>query len=230
MQVDTGTGSWTYITDLSIFVAEHPAAYTNPPDFEADGQLYSLIAFNGDLFSIEANHGQLIRPTPQGADTVIADISFHFGHIVTIGLAQANGNLYVTNLGQYSITPDWEKLITFSRGLLFVDPTPGIGPNPGDLVSFQGAAVRAGLSGALSLKFGPDGLLYILEISTAAAGLKPETGKVTRLNPDGTFADVITGPPMPTGMTFGPDKALYISNFGAAPTGEGQVLRVPFPL
>jgi hypothetical protein len=35
---------------------------------------------------------------------------------------------------------------------------------------------------------------------------------------------------VPTGMTFGPDQALYISNFGAAPTGAGQILRVVVPM
>ena len=28
-----------------------------------------------------------------------------------------------------------------------------------------------------------------------------------------------------TGMTFGPDRRLYVSNFGAAPAGAGQILR-----
>jgi hypothetical protein len=35
----------------------------------------------------------------------------------------------------------------------------------------------------------------------------------------------VTGLSVPTGMTFGPDGKLYVSNFGAAPAGAGQVLR-----
>lgn len=40
------------------------------------------------------------------------------------------------------------------------------------------------------------------------------------------------GPVVPTGMTFGPDGALYISHFeaipaGPLPVGSGQVLRIP---
>jgi sugar lactone lactonase YvrE len=230
VKVNTNSGNWKYITDLSVFFAEHPAAYPDAGDFEADGTPYSMIAYQGNLFSIEANHGQLVRTTPRGANTLVADISAHLGHIVPTGLAEANGNLYVTNLGQFPITPDWEKLMTFSHDSLFIDHTPGLWENPSDLGKFKLAAVRAGLSGAVSLKFGPDGLLYVLELSTAAAFPTPGTGKVLRLSRDGTFEDVVTGLTVPTGMTFGPDQALYICNFGAAPAGAGQILRVFIPM
>jgi hypothetical protein len=30
---------------------------------------------------------------------------------------------------------------------------------------------------------------------------------------------------VPAGMIFGPDGRLYVSNFGAAPAGMGQILR-----
>ena len=40
--------------------------------------------------------------------------------------------------------------------------------------------------------------------------------------------DVYMGETTPTGMTFGPDGALYVSNvgFGAPPMGLGQILRI----
>jgi hypothetical protein len=53
---------------------------------------------------------------------------------------------------------------------------------------------------------------------------------VVRVKHSGEIEDVVTGLVVPTGMTFGPDGALYISNFGAiplgaAPVGSGQILR-----
>ena len=230
VKVNTRTGNWKYVTDLSVFYAEHPAAYPDTGDFEADGEPYSMVAFNHHLFSVEANHGQIVRTTIQGENHLVADISFHLGHIVPTGMAEANGNLYVTNLGQFPIAPKWEKVMTFSREDLFLDQTPGFEARPGDLGKFRLAAVRAGVSAGLAVKFGPDGLLYVLEFSTAAAYPTPGTGKVIRLNREGVFEDVVTGLSVPTGMTFGPDHALYISNFGAAPPGAGQILRVVVPM
>jgi hypothetical protein len=34
---------------------------------------------------------------------------------------------------------------------------------------------------------------------------------------------------VPTGMTFGPDRRLYVSNLGAAPGAAGQILRIDVP-
>ena len=46
------------------------------------------------------------------------------------------------------------------------------------------------------------------------------------MNGSNQLEDILTGLVVPTGLTTGPDGALYISNFGAAPPGLGQVLRV----
>ncbi len=230
VQVNYHTGTWKYISNLSAFYAANPSAYPDTGDFEADGQPYSLLAFNGHLFSIEANHGQLVRTSLQGENQLVADISFHLGHIVPTGLTEANGNLYVSSLGQFPITPNWEKLLTFSKNSVFIDTTLGLATPPSELSGFRLAAVRAGLTGALNLKVGPDGLLYALEFSTAAGYPTPGTGKVVRLKADGNFEDVVVGLTVPTGMAFGPDKALYISNNGDAPPGEGKILRVVVPM
>jgi len=53
---------------------------------------------------------------------------------------------------------------------------------------------------------------------------QPGFGKVTRINRDGSLTDVVTGLSVPTAMTFGPGGKLYISNFGAAPPGAGQIV------
>jgi hypothetical protein len=46
----------------------------------------------------------------------------------------------------------------------------------------------------------------------------------------GTLQTIATGLTFPTGMTFGPDGALYVSNFGFGfPPGAGLVGRITIP-
>jgi sugar lactone lactonase YvrE len=53
------------------------------------------------------------------------------------------------------------------------------------------------------------------------------TGKVVRVRYDGAIEDVATGLSLPSGMTFGPDGQLYVSNFGAAhAAGSGQIVKI----
>ena len=113
-----------------------------------------------------------------------------------------------------------------SRYLLFFDSTPGLESTLYDIGKLRLAGSRAGFTAIVSAKFGPDGLLYVLELSDANGYPTPGAGKIVRLNRAGVIEDVVTGLTGPTGMTFGPDNALYLSNFGAAPGGTSQILRV----
>ena len=83
----------------------------------------------------------------------------------------------------------------------------------------------AGFTTVVAVDFGPDGLLYALELSAAPGNPAPGNGKVVRVTRSGEIEDVVTGLSVPTGMTFGPDNRLYISNLGAATPGLGQILK-----
>lgn len=234
-KVNAKNGKWTLLTDLSVFQLEHPVAYPNAGDYEPDGTWYSMIEHNGRLFAVEPNHGQITATNSDGTTRQIIDISFHLGHVVPTSIADnsTNNNLYVGNLGQFPIEPKFQLVMTLSRDLGFVETVPGLETKPADLNKFRMAASRAGFTTVVSVKFGSDGKLYALELSDAPGYPNPGMGKVVRLNDDGTIVDVVTGLKVPTGMTFGPDGALYISNWGAAPKAAGaigQVLRIPIPM
>ena len=228
--MDRSSGKWTYITDLSTFYMEHPAAYSDAGDFEPDGVPYSMIAHDGRLFAVEPNHGTITATTTDGSTSEILDVSFSEGHFVPTSIAANNNNLYIGNLGQFPITSQWEKIITLSQDLGFIDTTPGFATEPADVKKFRIANSRAGFTTIVSLKFGSDGLLYALELSDTPNGFpNPGDGKVLRLNADGTIQTVVTGLKLPGGMTFGPDKALYISNAGDLGPGMGQIVRIAIP-
>ncbi|WP_263384132.1 ScyD/ScyE family protein [Granulicella arctica] len=229
VKVNLKNGKWNYITDLSLFYIQHPAAYVDAPDFEADGVPYSMLSFKNALFTVEANHGQITRTAVSGSTTLVTDLSVSQGHIVPTGIAASGGNLYVGNLGLFPILTQRERVITLSKDLNFVDTTPGLETTPAEVSKFRVAASRAGFTTIVSLKFGPDGLLYALEISPNAGYPTPGAGEVVRLSRAGVIETVVSGLTLPTGMAFGPDNALYVSNFGDGPIGGGQVLRFMVP-
>jgi len=225
--VDTQAGTWTMVANLSKFLQEHPAMYPDAADFEPDGVFYSLIAYQDRLYTVEPNHGQVFSVSPTGEIDEAIDISEAEAHIVPTSIAAKDGNFYVGNLGLFPITPDASKILTLSPG-----PDGGFIPRLDfcqDLQKLRVAGSRAGFTTVVAVDFGPDGLLYALELSPAAGFPTPGVGKVVRLNRTGDIEDVATGLSVPTGMTFGPDGDLYVSNWGAAPAGAGQIVRITIP-
>ena len=228
-RVNIQSGSWTTVANLSKAVQENPAMYPDLADFEPDGVFYSLIAYQDRLYTVEPNHGQVFTITPSGEVAEAVDISKAENHIVPTSIAAKDGNFYVGNLGLFPITPGYSKILTLSSAsnggfIPFLDFCP-------DLQKLRVAGSRAGFTTIVAVDFGPDGLLYALELSPTTPTGFPAigTGKVVRLNRAGDIEDVATGLSVPTGMTFGPDGYLYVSNFGAAPAGLGQIVRIaPF--
>jgi hypothetical protein len=71
------------------------------------------------------------------------------------------------------------------------------------------------------------GKLYALESSTTPGGPTPGTGAIVRIGKNGPDKTIVSGLVFPTGMTAGPDGALYVSEQGFGfPAGQGRVLRV----
>ena len=228
LRIDTKSGSWKMIADLSRFLMDHPAKYVSLGDFEPDGTFYSLISDGNLLYTIEPNHGQIFSISVRGEVREEIDISEAEGHIVPTSIAEKNGDFYVGNLGLFPITTESSKVITISKEGCRWPFLKGFGCREYSQ-DLKVSGSRAGFTTVVAVAFGPDGLLYALELSAAPGFPTPGAGKVVRLNRDGEIEDVATGLVVPTGMTFGPDGRLYVSNFGAAPPGTGQIVRIALP-
>jgi hypothetical protein len=223
-RVNRNTGKWSLIADIGAFLKTHPAQFESADDFEPDGTLYSMIVVDGLLVTVEPNHGQVFAVNPNGGKIFqVIDISASEGHIVPTAITQWHDSLYLGNLNLFPIDPQWARVLTLSKGNgLTEDLAPGfdVGRPLARIVNS-----KAGFTTILALDFGPDGLLYALELSDAAGFPTLGAGKVVRVKHSGEIEDVITGLSVPAGMTFGPDGRLYVSNFGAAPAGAGTILR-----
>jgi hypothetical protein len=211
---------WAFVADLSYFQASHPVA--NPTDavngdFEPDGTWYSMIAIGDDLYAIEPNHGELDRINRLGEISRVADISLSQGHVVPTVLAN-NGNVfYVSNLGGFD--PDDVNNQSIYR------VTPGGNVN----------VIATGFSKVLGIAIDHHNRTYLLENSYSLSDPGPEqaTGRLIRVSPNGEQEVLLDGSSgmlnLPTGMTLGPDEALYISNVGFGPPAflkAGQIVRV----
>jgi hypothetical protein len=226
--VNRHNGNWKLIADIGAFLKKHPAKFESADDFEPDGTLYSLIASHGELYTVEPNHGQVFRVSQDGDIKQLIDISASQGHIVPTSIAELNGDFFVGNLNLFPIDPEWARILTISRS-----HDDDFGAPPGFRHDERGYHIidsKAGFTTVVAVDFGPDGLLYVLELSDAAGFPTPGMGKVVRVKHSGDIEVVVDNLIVPTGMTFGPDGALYISNFGAIPAGalpvgSGQVVR-----
>ncbi|HWX15603.1 MAG TPA: ScyD/ScyE family protein [Chthoniobacterales bacterium] len=204
-------GTTDLIANLSAFVMANPVQNPNPADFEPDGTWYSMIAVGGNLYAVEPNHGELDKITTSGQISRVADISASQGHIVPTAIAY-HGNFYVGNLNTFPIVPGSSKILKIT---------------PSGHIS----VFAQGLTTILGVVFDGRDRMYVLETSTATGNPTPFTGKVVRVDPSGHQTEIASGLFFPTGITLGPDGALYVSNvgFGPPPVGMGQILRITVP-
>lgn len=220
--VNIYNGSWHYVADISSFMHASPVQYTNPADFEPDGTPYSMISVTGALHAVEPNSGELLEIDPfSGRITREIDVSASQGHIVPTSVAYNEGTFLLGNLNLFPIEPNTSRVMTLSHSE-GKTAAPGLNvPGP-----YYVSATKAGFATIVGLAIGPNGLLYVLQLSPGTPYGYPNVnaGKVTRVNRDGSLTDVVTGLSVPTAMTFGSNGRLYISNFGAAPAGAGQIV------
>jgi glucose/arabinose dehydrogenase len=226
--VNIRNGSWKTVANLSQFLLTHPVRYPNADDFEPDGTFYSMIFLQDHFYAVEPNHGQVLSVSLDGKVKSVIDVSATQGHIVPTAITHRDGQFYLGNLNLFPIEMFGSKIMTLSRAECSRVAAPGLDEFD-EVNSLHIVSSKAGFETIVGLDFGPDGLLYVLELSAAPGNPTPGAGKVVRVKHDGDIEDVATGLAVPTAMTFGPDGKLYVSNLGAAPPGAGQVVRIDVP-
>jgi hypothetical protein len=211
----TRTG-YRQIADLGAFRRAHPASLPDE-DLEPEGVYFSLEAAFGKLYVVDVNAGQLLEVRLDGRIRIVADFTAQFGHIAPSALAQAGPLLIVGNIFEFPI-------VDGASGLFVVAPLIPFPP------SITAKRFATGLTAVIDLAFDHHGRLHALEMGNGqGSGFPdPEAGRVVRVHPNGRKEVVLTGLMFPTGMTFGRDRRLYISNkgFEIPSKGTGEILAV----
>ena len=204
-------GSSELLADLGAYRATTRVANPDLSDDEYDGTWYSMVEVDGELYTIEPNHGELIGVALDGRVTRIVDISASQGHIVPTALAYRSDvdAFFVGNLGRLPAAPGSAKVLRIGRD--------------GSVAEWA-----TGMMTILGLAFDPLGALYVLEntVSDEPSRPRPNAGQIVRLHDGGSIVTVASGLMLPTALTMGPDAALYVSTFGFGPAGSGAILRL----
>jgi hypothetical protein len=201
-------GTWDIIADLSAYQQSHPTAVHNTDDFEPDGTWYSMINVKGALYAVEPNHCEMVKVTKNGDINRVIDFSAVYGHMVPT-VVTYNGNFYVGNLGLFPV-------VAGSSNIYKVTP------------SGHSKIWATGFSSILGIAVDDNDRMFVLETSAVDGGPLPNTGRVIEVLPSGKRQIIADSLFFPTGMTLGPDNALYVSNKGFGPPipGFGEILRI----
>lgn len=204
----TNNGHWSLTANLSAYLQGNPVANPSSGDFEPDGDWYSMVSVLGDLYAIEANHGELVKITKNGDVSRVVDFSASEGHIVPTAMAYHDGFFYVGNLHPFPITDGSSNIYKVSMD--------------GKISIFA-----SGFTTVLGVAFDKHGRMYVLQNTTGNLFPTPGSGNVIRVDKTGKRETVVSGLNLPTAITFGPDGKLYIANWGFGPQalGGGQILQ-----
>jgi sugar lactone lactonase YvrE len=192
-----GPDACTVVADIGAFSIAHPP---QTDFFVPSGVQYALQAYRGGFLVTDGHLNRVLRVTTDGrVSPLIA-----FPDVVPTGLDLSGSTVYLALAG----------------------PVPHL-PRNGRIVSFRATSdaptardVASGGRLLVDAEFGPGGDLYALAQGVLPAGGEPgspalpDTGRLLRAEPDGTFDVVVSGLDRPTSLEFIGDTAYVVTLTG----------------
>jgi sugar lactone lactonase YvrE len=202
-------GTWSFAEDLAGYEGEE-----NPDGNLPDSNPYGLAALPGRQVYTDAGGNALNQVAANGRISTLA-VFPNRGTMQAVPTSVAvgpDGNFYV---GQLTGFP-------FPLNGANVYRVPARGGTP--------VVVASNFTKIIDLAFGPDGSLYVLQISSTG-GPPPQggTGSLYRIAPDGTRSTIVapnSGLVAPGGVVIAADGSIYVTNFSVQPNGAGTVVKV----
>jgi hypothetical protein len=226
-----GSAGWSVGPDIAAFAAAHPqdaATLGGVPGGETvyDSNPYDIVPYRGGHAIVDAAANDVLWESPEGRLSVIARLP-NTPETIPAGV-----------FGPYPVDIEGQPVPTSVAvgpdGALYVSTLPGFPASPGKAKVYRvlpGQApveVVTGLTEVTDLAFDARGRLLVLEYNTAGM-LGPDTtpGALLRVSRSGAASTLpVSGLAAPTGLTVGPDGAVYVATHGNGPAGSGQVLRI----
>lgn len=200
-----------------VDVAAHETA-ENPDGGEVDSNLYGMaILSNRGVFTDAGGNSLLQIDASLNVSTLAAFPTrtvtgpggpVEMQSVPTSVVEGPDGSLYVGELTGFP----------FPVGDARVYRVPAAGGTP--------VMVADGFTNIIDIAIGPDGSSYVLEFDADGLLGPGEIGRLTKIGPFGSRAELAAGELVHPGrMTIGPDNAVYVT-VNSASAGTGQVVRI----
>ncbi len=219
VQLNAATNTATPFSDLVPYQTANYAA-NNPGGTTVESNPYAIITLPTGGFAVSEGGGNVIMKVPAagGSPSLLAALP-----------AKANPLFPGVGGPTYQSVPT--GLALDSSGNLYAGELTGF-PFPVGAASVfnltAGTTLATGFTTITGITFGPDGNLYVLDLTTTGLAGPPSDTQLFQYNPTTKLttllADLGSGSTY-TDMIAGSDNALYISDQVAGAAGTGEVLR-----
>jgi hypothetical protein len=194
----------TLLVDLGMWSAN------NPPDpivpfnyFLPDGVQFALLRIDDGFLVSDGHLNRVLHVSKDGTEVFVLK---QFNDVVPTGLTKWDGSVFLAELGPSPNTPDTGKVVSFR-----LTDTHPLAP---------AHDVATGVSMIVGTAFGANGKLYALSQGIAPAGIQPgqpaspDTGRLLRVNYDGTFTILADKLDRPASLNFVCNTAYIVTLTG----------------
>lgn len=225
VSIDPASGEVTLLADIGSYERAN-----NPDPHAIDSNIYGIgVAADGTIYVNDAGGNATYLVPAGGGDPEL--LAAHPGIPLPEGVeAPPGGNPGRGGALELDPVPTDVEVLedgTVLSGLLSGGPFP---PGAAKVVSVGADGtltdVATGLTMVVGLAVGPDGHLYVSQISTNFLGEVPTPGSVVRVFEDGTQEVVLDGLMLPNGIAFEADGSMLVITGATSPAEPmGQLLR-----